>query len=131
MVPARTIEKSVQTITNSPEAFSGGTIRIGSDNYSGRNFNGSMDEVAVFNKSLSEAQIQGLFLVGSGLSGVPAYIASDISATPTNTSNLFPGPNSRAVDRRRRGCSVARISMAGRKRRSVHQSCQTAAPFPG
>ena len=79
------VAKSVQAITNMPEAFSGGTIRIGSDNYSGRNFNGSMDEVAIFNQSLSESQIQNLFRVGSGIAGVAPVITSDISPTNINT----------------------------------------------
>ena len=50
-----------------------------------------MDEVAIFNKSLSEAQIQDLFTAGSGVTGVAPYITSDISANPTNFSNYFPG----------------------------------------
>ncbi len=62
--------KSVQTIKNSPEAFSGGTTWIGSDSYAGRNFNGSLDEVAVFNKSLSETQLQDLFFKALGVAGV-------------------------------------------------------------
>ncbi len=62
--------KSVQTIANSAEAFSGGTIRIGSDDGAGRNFNGSLDEVAVFNKSLSENQLQDMFFKALGVQGV-------------------------------------------------------------
>lgn len=85
------LNKAVQTVNNLPEAFSGGTIRIGTDNYSGRNFNGNIDEVAVFNQSLSESQLQNLFLTGSGISGVAAYIASDVTSTPANAVNLFPG----------------------------------------
>lgn len=85
------LSKAVQSITNLPEAFSGGTIRIGTDNYSGRNFNGYLDEVAVFNQSLTESQLQNLFLTASGLSGVASYIATDITATPANAINLYPG----------------------------------------
>jgi PKD repeat protein len=85
------LSKAVNPIAHSSEAFSGGTIRIGSDNYSGRNFNGNIDEVAVFNQSLSEAQLQNLFAIGSGITGVAPYINPDISANPTNSSNLFPG----------------------------------------
>ena len=66
--------KSVLVITNSPEAFSGGTTWIGSDNYStARNFDGSIDEVAVFTNALSEAQIEDLFFksVGNVSTGAP------------------------------------------------------------
>jgi hypothetical protein len=44
-----------------------------------------MDEVAVFNKSMSEAQIQNLFLIGSGISGSAPSITADISPTSVNT----------------------------------------------
>ena len=88
------LSKAVQTINNSPEAFSGGTTWIGSDTYDGRNFNGYLAQMAVFNKSMSEAQIQNLFSVGSGVTSVAPYITQDISATPTNIiSNLFPKPH--------------------------------------
>ena len=81
------VSKAVQAISNSPEAFggSGGTIWIGSDGYSGRNFDGYIDEVSVFNKSLSEAQIQNLFKVGSGAANVAPFITADISPTNVNT----------------------------------------------
>jgi hypothetical protein len=85
---ATNLLKSVQTIANGPEAFSGGTIFIGSDNYDGRNFDGSIDEVAVFAKSLSESQIQGLFLTALGASGVaPAILTQPTSA---NAFSSFP-----------------------------------------
>jgi hypothetical protein len=87
------LSKAVQTIANSPEAFggSGGTVWIGMDAYTGRTFDGFIDEVSVFNKSLSEAQIQGLYSAGSGVVGVAPYITSDTSATPANFSSYFPG----------------------------------------
>jgi hypothetical protein len=85
------LSKAVQTITNSPESFNGGTIWIGMDGYSGRIFDGYIDEVSVFNRSLSEVEIQNLFGVGSGVTDVAPYITSDTSANPTNSSNYFPG----------------------------------------
>jgi PKD repeat protein len=79
------VSKAVQTIANSSEAFSGGTVWIGMDGYTGRTFDGFIDEVSVFNKSLSETQIQNLFRVGSGIAGVAPIITSDISPTNVNT----------------------------------------------
>ena len=74
--------KSVQTINNLSEPFSGGTTWIGSDTSAARNFNGTLDEVAVFNKSLSEAQVQDLFLKSLGAVGVKPVL-SDPVATPS------------------------------------------------
>ena len=60
--------KAVSNIPNSPEAFSGGTTWIGGDNWDNtRTLNGCIDEVAVFTNSMSETQIQSLFLSGLGL----------------------------------------------------------------
>jgi hypothetical protein len=82
--------KSVQSITNYPESFSGGTIEIGGDSGGGdgRDFNGSVDEVAVFSHDLSESQLQNLFLQSIGASGVFPSIASE----PANLSG-FAGPS--------------------------------------
>jgi hypothetical protein len=76
------LSKSVQSITNSPEQFSGGTIRIGSDNGDYRDFQGNINEVAVFAHSLNEAQIQHLFLTALGTSAV----APTLSSQPANVS---------------------------------------------
>jgi hypothetical protein len=55
--------KAVNSVANGPEAFSGGTTWLGSDNWNnGYNFNGWIDEVAVFTNSLGENQITDLFL---------------------------------------------------------------------
>jgi hypothetical protein len=79
--------KSVQNITNSVESFTGGTIWIGSDSYSGRNFNGSIDELAVFARSLSEAEIGRQFITGLGVSGV----APVIKQQPASPHMTFAG----------------------------------------
>jgi hypothetical protein len=78
--------KAVQNIVNTPESFSGGTTWLGSDNWSNsRTFDGSIDEVAIFTNSLSETQVQGLFLRALGLfTGVPPII----SVPPTNRTVL-------------------------------------------
>ena len=87
--PTTNMLKAVQSnVTNTPEAFSGGTIWLGGDNGDNtRTFDGSIDEVAVFTNALSEAQIQQLFLEALGLTnGIPPYF----SINPTNTT-VFTG----------------------------------------
>ena len=75
--------KAVNNVANTPESFSGGTTWIGGDNWSnGRNFDGEIDEVAVFTNALTEAQIQNLFLRSLGLT---TGIAPVFMAQPTNT----------------------------------------------
>ena len=69
--------------TNGLEAFSGGTSWIGGDNWdNGRTFNGSIDEVAVFNSAMSEVQVQGLFLRALGLTNGVAPVFTQL---PANT----------------------------------------------
>ena len=89
---ATNLLKSVQNIPNGPEAFSGGTIWIGSDSSASRSFNGSIDEVAVFNKSLGEAQVQDLFLKAIGALGVVPVVA-DATAYPA--ASVYSGQNVR------------------------------------
>lgn len=84
--------KSVQTVNNQVERFNGGTTWIGSDTYDGRDFDGLIDEVAVFNKSLSEVQLQDLFLKGIGASGVPVHV-EDAMNYPT--ASVYSGQNVR------------------------------------
>ena len=73
---------------NVPEAFSGGRTWIASDNWNdGRTFNGWIDEVAIFTNSLSERQIQTLFLLSLGLTN---GIAPVFMAQPTNPA-VFQG----------------------------------------
>jgi hypothetical protein len=82
--------KAVQTINNLSEPFSGGTTWIGSDTSASRNFNGSLDEVAVFGKALSEVQIQDLFLKGIGAAGVAPTV---FSATMYPAAAVYSGQN--------------------------------------
>jgi hypothetical protein len=74
------LSKAVQTITNQPETFSGGAIYVGSDpnNSSGDSFNGSIGEVAIFAQSLSESQLQALYLNKAlGIGGVAPTLQSE------------------------------------------------------
>jgi hypothetical protein len=70
--------------TNAPEAFTGGTTWLGGDNFNnGHTFYGCIDEVAIFTNSLSENQLQDLFLKALGLS---TGVGPAITAQPTNTA---------------------------------------------
>ena len=82
--------KAVQSIANAPASFSGGTTWIGSDTTAARNFNGYMDEVAVFNKALSEAQVQDLFLKALGVSGIAPVVSA---ATVSPSVPIYSGQN--------------------------------------
>jgi Concanavalin A-like lectin/glucanases superfamily len=74
--------------TNAVEAFSGGTTWMGGDNgNNGLNFNGWIDEVAIFTNSLSENTIQTLFLYAIGLTN---GVAPVVQAQPTNAA-VFQG----------------------------------------
>lgn len=86
--------KAVQTITNSPEAFRGGNIWIGSsDNSSGSGIlDGYIDDVAVFNTALTESQVQGLFLKAIGSTGIVPNV-SDATAYPS--TSVYSGQNVR------------------------------------
>ncbi len=78
---------SIRTATNAiphtPDVFSG-NWRIGNDadGDPGRTFNGSIDEVSVFNHSLSPSQIQALFATAN----IGAAVTLSITPTPTGYS---------------------------------------------
>jgi hypothetical protein len=80
--------KAVNSVANGPEAFSGGTTWLGSDNgNNGLNFYGWIDEVAIFTNSLVENQIQDLFLKALGSTN---GIAPVFYLQPSNTA-VFQG----------------------------------------
>jgi hypothetical protein len=81
---------SVLTINNSPESFSGGTTLLGGDSFGGdgRTFAGSMDEVAVFTNSMSEGQIQDLFLRSLGIT---TGVAPSITTQPASHTTIYNG----------------------------------------
>ena len=80
--------KAVNNVANAPEAFNGGTTWIGGDNWdNSRTFNGCIDEVAVFNNSMNESQIQGLFLRALGLTN---GVAPSFTQLPAGTT-LYRG----------------------------------------
>jgi hypothetical protein len=73
------LESAANVIPQDVEAFNTATTTIGTDPFSfaGRSFSGDIDEVAVFNKSLTSSQILALFSEGVGLSAVPATISQE------------------------------------------------------
>jgi hypothetical protein len=84
------IYKKVNAVANSLEAFNAGTTWLGGDPASVNNiFNGSMDEVAIFGKSMSDAQIQNLFVAGAGAMGSVPSITVDTSCN--TATNQYPG----------------------------------------
>ena len=89
---ATNLLKASQSITNNIETFSGGTTWIGSDNAANRNFGGYIDEVAVFKKTLSEAQVQDLFLKALGATCISPTV-SDASIYPA--ASVYSGQNVR------------------------------------
>ena len=82
------IQSATNSITHSAEAFNDSTL-IGGDTADGgngsRTFNGLLDEVAVFNQSLTEQQVLDLFYGGA---------TGELTATPpviSPTNNVFGG----------------------------------------
>lgn len=75
--------KAVNVASHAPAAFSGGVTWIGGDqNNVNRTFLGSMDEVAVYGRTLSEVQLQQQFLNALGGGSVPpAIITSPVSVS--------------------------------------------------
>jgi hypothetical protein len=80
---------ATNVLTHAVQNFDGTTL-IGDDNNDGGNgtrvFNGTIDDVAVFNASLSKDQLFALFSTGSGV----AHYAPFIGAQPLST-NLYVG----------------------------------------
>jgi hypothetical protein len=82
------IRTAVDTFAQPGQIF-GGTTMIGLDVSAGeaaRTFNGSIDEVAIFNRALSSSDINALYAAGVG-SVVPLPV--DITLQPTNQSLFF------------------------------------------
>ncbi len=78
------IQSNTNMVASTAEAFNATTL-IGADSQGGRVFNGLMDEVAIFNSTLSREQVLHLFF--SGASNVLKVPAPEVS--PTN--NVFSG----------------------------------------
>jgi len=93
---------AVNPIAHGPEPFSGGTTWIGDDQGStARVFNGSIDEVAVFNAALTPDQVltefskaAGLTEVAASIPGQPqsvgAYVGNTVNFTATGINGSSP-----------------------------------------
>ncbi len=87
------IQSATNSVASTAEAFNGATL-IGGDNADGgnggRTFNGIMDEVAVFNTSLNQAQVLNLYYsaVGDGLT-VTTPVVSPTNDVFTGTTVTF------------------------------------------
>lgn len=69
-------------IAHGVETFAGGTLIGGDNNDSGRAFAGIIDEVAVWNRSLSALEIYNYYKKGLGLTA----IAADVTTQPLNSA---------------------------------------------
>ncbi len=81
---------SVNNYTNPPQKFEGPTL-IGVDSLaSARNFTGKIDEVALFNQSLTQNQMIALYAAASGNTLVPP-VPSIVTEPTWTPSPLYPG----------------------------------------
>ena len=62
---------AVNPIAHQVETMNGPTVALGADIQQSREFSGSIDEAALFNKALSQAEIFKLFQVGFGVAAIP------------------------------------------------------------
>ena len=76
------------TNTHSPSAFTGET-RIGSDAQGGRNFNGKIEQAAVFNYSLSASQIAQVYTNGTGMPFPSAPTDANLTISSPSAGNLI------------------------------------------
>ena len=81
------VASSTHVYNHVSQAFNGVTL-IGGDSAHSTSqcFIGSIDDVAVFNRSLSQNQLLSLFAVGSGVSSFPPYIAGEPQSQSLFTS---------------------------------------------
>ena len=83
---------AIHTYVHVPQAF-GGITTLGDDDYDNNNgtrsFDGSMDDVAVFNSAFSMSQVVNLYAAASGVSNFPPTIAQQpVSQTVYQRSTL-------------------------------------------
>jgi hypothetical protein len=80
---SNTLSTATNPIAHSSEAWGGGTAQIGGHGNSPdfRIFNGSIDEVAVFNYAFTPAEVLGLFQTGSSVTLNIEKVGSDLRLT--------------------------------------------------
>lgn len=85
---------ATNTAVHAPQSFAD-TIYIGTDpqgSPGSHNFNGDIDEVAAFNRSLSGTELQNLYFAARGISGFPPRITRQ-----PLSQELFPGATAHFV----------------------------------
>ena len=89
------LQFSVNSYTNPPQKFEGPTLIGGDSGFTGRNFNGVMDEVALFGQALTQSQLSSLFAAGSGITPLPPLptVSGAVWTPPTN----YPGETASAT----------------------------------
>jgi hypothetical protein len=81
------VATAVNNVTHATRAFTDTSMRIGGDqNNNNRTFNGRIDEAAIFNTALTQAQLQALYSDAVGLVA-PVIVAHPVSRTE------YPGVN--------------------------------------
>jgi hypothetical protein len=78
--------QSVNTTPHQTETMDGGTVALGADVQQNREFNGTLDEAALFNQALTKAQILNLFETGFGV-----HVAIPPSPAPITSKSVFSG----------------------------------------
>jgi hypothetical protein len=81
--PGTGLLASVNDVSHSPEEFNG-PIRFGTDSGTGRFFNGDIDEVVIYNRSLAPEEITALQVAGRAGTYAPKTVA--ITGSPRSTT---------------------------------------------
>jgi hypothetical protein len=84
---------AVNPIAHQVETMNGPTVALGADIQQGREFNGTIDEAAVFTKALSQDEIFKLFQVGYGVAAtLPTPVAISSASYYSGTTVTLGGP---------------------------------------
>jgi len=84
--------KKVNTVANTLETFASGTTWLGGDPSStSRIFTGSIDEVAVFGSTLSDAQVLNLYFAAQGGGVAPTISQQPVSISGSSSVSTFAG----------------------------------------
>ncbi len=75
-----------------------GGVLIGMDTGAGNLFNGTIDEVAIYNRALSSAEIQSHYLAKFGITNPNSYAAKVLLSGPSNYWGLNETSGTTAVD---------------------------------
>jgi hypothetical protein len=71
---------------------------IGQDGNSANYFNGTIDDIRIYNRVLSKQEIDTLYYVASGLSIPVATAVNAMAVNPTGISEPYPNPSSNFIN---------------------------------